>query len=134
MLRLRPLGAMPSAPWNWRCVDTSRHFPLKYPGDEDPFNGPNGQGRADQFSQCLGILFVLALGPLQWIYSTLLVSLILAAVLMAIVYKTCPSVLAKLMNLLPGGAAKADRGHAAPGEVAPLMGGDFHDESESMAM
>lgn len=134
MLRLRPLGEMPDAPWNWRCLDTSRHFPLKFPGDEDPFHGPNGQERAKDFSNCLGILFVLALGPLQWIYSTLLLSLLIAAVCMAIVYKTCPSVLNKLAKLMPGGPAKADRRQAAPGEVAPLMGGDFHDESEAMAM
>ena len=125
---------MPSAPWNWRCLDSSQYFPLKHPGEEDPFSGPKGQDRADQFSQCLGVLFVLALGPLQWIYSTLLISLIIAAVLMAVVYKTCPSVLNTLMKLIPGGKAKVDHREAAPGEVAPLMGGDFHDDSESMAM
>ena len=42
-------------PWNWRCVDGSGYFPLKEPGDEDPFGGAGGAERASQFSSCLGV-------------------------------------------------------------------------------
>ena len=66
--------------------------------------------------------------------SQVLISLLIAATLLALTYKLCPSALNFPMKWLPGGGggAAAAGGAATDAEKAPLME-DF-DETESMAM